>query len=295
MQVNPPLKIFIYYNKLISLRKNHHGMEFYNESQLEIRTLLRANIKAYPSRPVSARITFLQEHGYNVSAGYVRKIYSSWTTKKPERKHLLKYTTENLDYYGSFLYQVYFVPWNRLRYLDEASFVSRTLHSNNGPVGEKIFVYHNEPLNETYNVTLLTDLSGTADCITANMVNNTNDQYDFTKFIIYAIDNDILTSGDCLVLDGTAIHNAADTFRIVYDLCSTKGVLIRFLPAYSPELNPVELCWSQIKRYIRESRRIRGANKRPLWMDIIFGIAHITRTNIMNYYTKCIYNTVFNH
>jgi len=91
----------------------------------------------------------------------------------------------------------------------------------------------------------------------------------------------------CLVLDSAALHKGAtDTCRIVYDLCSAKGITIRFLPAYSPELNPVELCWAQIKRYVRESRRIRGANKRPLWMDIMYGICHIQRTNVINYYYK---------
>jgi hypothetical protein len=59
-----------------------------------------------------------------------------------------------------------------------------------------------------------------------------------------------------------------------------------FLPAYSPELNPCELVFAQVKRYIRSHRD--GINA-PLIDLIVQAFESVTIDNIINYYTKCIF------
>lgn len=154
-----------------------------------------------------------------------------------------------MTYYPIYLEEISFISWEKIHYLDEASFVSRNLHSNKAvaPVGEKIFIFHGEPLSETYSVTLCTCLNRPTKILAANMVTDTNSQYDFATFIIYLITGNYFDEGDVLILDNAAIHGnitnlqlnftaGADTFLQIHDLCSSKKVNMKFLPTYSPEV-----------------------------------------------------------
>lgn len=56
-----------------------------------------------------------------------------------------------------------------------------------------------------------------------------------------------LRPGDIVVLDNLAAHQAP-TVRRVIERC---GAQLRFLPPYSPDLNPIEAAWALIKKRIR--------------------------------------------
>ncbi|MGL5784792.1 MAG: IS630 family transposase [Alphaproteobacteria bacterium] len=56
-----------------------------------------------------------------------------------------------------------------------------------------------------------------------------------------------LSPGTTLILDNAAFHKSAKT-RI---LAEKTGCHILFLPTYSPDLNPIENCWHQIKATLR--------------------------------------------
>lgn len=59
-----------------------------------------------------------------------------------------------------------------------------------------------------------------------------------------------LRAGHVVVMDNlTAHHNEA-----VASLIEGAGARILFLPPYSPDLNPIEECWSKIKTYLRKAR-----------------------------------------
>ena len=54
------------------------------------------------------------------------------------------------------------------------------------------------------------------------------------------------TSGNApitLVLDNVRFHHS----QVVKDICLSKGVSIKYLPAYSPQLNPIEEYFSTVK------------------------------------------------
>ena len=40
----------------------------------------------------------------------------------------------------------------------------------------------------------------------------------------------------------------------VVDLISAAGALVRFLPPYSPDLNPIEEAFSKVKSYVRDNQ-----------------------------------------
>ena len=53
-----------------------------------------------------------------------------------------------------------------------------------------------------------------------------------------------------LVIDNASIHKAA----AIRELVEECGMRLMFLPAYSPDLNPIELAFSSIKAWLRENR-----------------------------------------
>jgi transposase len=78
-----------------------------------------------------------------------------------------------------------------------------------------------------------------------------NSAVDFLFFIVNLLEREALKQGDILVLDNASVHYTHTTGPLLDVLLSAKGVKMYFLPCYSPELSPVELVFSQVKRHAR--------------------------------------------
>ena len=65
-----------------------------------------------------------------------------------------------------------------------------------------------------------------------------------------------LRPGDVVVMDNLACHKRAAAPRAIEDA----GCAVRFLPPYSPDLNPIELAFSKLKRLLRAAglRTVEG-------------------------------------
>lgn len=59
-----------------------------------------------------------------------------------------------------------------------------------------------------------------------------------------------LRSGDIVLMDNLSFHKAPR----IRTLIESVGARLEFLPPYSPDLNPIELCWSKIKTALRASK-----------------------------------------
>jgi transposase len=57
-----------------------------------------------------------------------------------------------------------------------------------------------------------------------------------------------LRAGDTLILDNLATHKIQN----VGQLLSARGVGVRYLPPYSPDLNPIELAFAKLKAHLRQ-------------------------------------------
>ena len=59
-----------------------------------------------------------------------------------------------------------------------------------------------------------------------------------------------LKPGDILVVDNAPIHHS-ELARILKQWLSQQGIDVVFTPKYSPDMNPIEGCFSQIKSILR--------------------------------------------
>ena len=58
-----------------------------------------------------------------------------------------------------------------------------------------------------------------------------------------------LQQGDTLILDNLATHKVQRVGQIL----SGRGVGLRYLPPYSPDLNPIELAFAKLKAHLRQA------------------------------------------
>ena len=58
-----------------------------------------------------------------------------------------------------------------------------------------------------------------------------------------------LRPGDIVVMDNLSCHKTAEVARLI----AAAGAEVRYLPAYSPDLNPIERLFSKLKAYLRSA------------------------------------------
>src|SRR5271163_2281064 len=58
-----------------------------------------------------------------------------------------------------------------------------------------------------------------------------------------------LRAGDMVVMDNLAPHKSQPTLALI----AQAGAEVLFLPAYSPDLNPIEKMWSKVKTCLRSA------------------------------------------
>ena len=94
-----------------------------------------------------------------------------------------------------------------------------------------------------------------------------------------------LRPGDVVIMDNLSPHKNALTLSLIKEA----GAEVRFLSAYSPDLNPIEKMWSKVKT------RLRGAEPRTQ-TDLIEAIASalqkITPQDAVNRFASCGYSVI---
>jgi transposase len=58
-----------------------------------------------------------------------------------------------------------------------------------------------------------------------------------------------LREGDTLILDNLSTHKIQNVGRLLW----ARGVRVRYLPPYSPDLNPIELAFAKLKAHLRQA------------------------------------------
>ncbi len=71
-----------------------------------------------------------------------------------------------------------------------------------------------------------------------------------------------------LILDNASVHRT----QAVKELCAQRGIVLRYMPPYSPWFNPVENAFAQAKHEYRRRRLVRSADMEA---DIVASVARV--------------------
>jgi transposase len=92
-----------------------------------------------------------------------------------------------------------------------------------------------------------------------------------------------LQSGDIVVMDNLSPHKSDPTLALI----TSAGAQVRFLPAYSPDLNPIEKMWSKIKSLLR---RAEARTPADLITAIGQALAKVTPQDALGWFVSCGYS-----
>ena len=91
-----------------------------------------------------------------------------------------------------------------------------------------------------------------------------------------------LCRGDIVVMDNLSAH----TGETIRQLIEARGARVQFLPPYSPDFNPIELCWSKVKAALR---RAKARTFEALLEALAQALRSISLTDIQNWFAHCGY------
>jgi len=93
-----------------------------------------------------------------------------------------------------------------------------------------------------------------------------------------------LCPGDIVILDRLNSHSDPAVLRAL----RRRGVRVKRLPAYSPDLNPIEQAWSKVKEAVR---RARPRTAEELIAALGAALLAITTQDIRGWFTHCGYHS----
>ena len=83
-------------------------------------------------------------------------------------------------------------------------------------------------------------------------------------------------------MDNLAPHKMPAVIQAI----EAKQAQVRFLPPYSPDLNPIEKMWSKIKAYLRQ---VKARTQETLWQAIGAALQTVTASDAQGWFDSCGY------
>ena len=94
-----------------------------------------------------------------------------------------------------------------------------------------------------------------------------------------------LRPGDLVIMDNLSPHKSDPTLGLI----QARGAHVLFLPAYSPDLNPIELMWSKVKSALRSAE---ARTELALIQASAAALATVTRQDAINWFAHCGYSII---
>ena len=167
---------------------------------------------------------------------------------------------------------------SRLVFIDESGFsISMDRLRARAPRGKR--AYGRVPRNRGKNQTLIASITlegGMGECM---CVEGATDKEVFEAYVEKALAPS-LVEGQVVVLDGLGAHRT----KRVRELIEVRGCELVFLPAYSPDLNPIEEAFSKIKHLVRKAaERTREALNEAIAQALIA----ISPQDVVGWFAHC--------
>ncbi len=94
-----------------------------------------------------------------------------------------------------------------------------------------------------------------------------------------------LRPGDIVIMDNLGAHKNSATLELI----KACGAQPRFLPAYSPDLNPIELMWSKVKARLRA---VEARTREQLQTAIGEALRSVTPEDALHWFAHCGYSCI---
>lgn len=91
-----------------------------------------------------------------------------------------------------------------------------------------------------------------------------------------------LRPGDVVVMDNLASHKVEG----VVEAIEAVGASVLYLPPYSPDFNPIEMCWSKVKEYLRSQA---ARTKESLNRALAQGLDLVSFSDLIGWFKHCGY------
>lgn len=156
-----------------------------------------------------------------------------------------------------------------------------TRRCGRAPRGER--VHASAPAGHWQTTTMLASirLDGSTACMTIEGATDTEVFQTYVREVLCPT----LRRGDLVVMDNLSPHKHDPTLQLI----EQTGASVRFLPAYSPDLNPIEKMWSKVKQFLRSAE---ARTSEELQRAIAAALVCVTAQDAMNWFASCGYSFI---
>jgi len=122
-------------------------------------------------------------------------------------------------------------------------------------------------------------LDGRTECMTLEGATDTESFRAYVEVVLVPT----LQPGDVVVMDNLSPHKSDPTLALI----GAAGAQVLFLPAYSPDLNPIEKMWSKVKALLRAAEARTPAD---LIQAIGRALSQVTAQDALGWFASCGYS-----
>lgn len=178
-----------------------------------------------------------------------------------------------------FLLLIHLIEPSRLVFLDESGcHIAMTRGYARSPRGERAQGY--VPRNRGRVLTMVGAL-GCRGLRTLMTIEGATTAQVFDAFVEHFLVPE-LKPGDVVVLDNGGAHKSVSIRQRI----EAAGACVLFLPPYSPDLNPMELCWNKLKSLLKHAE---ARTREDLDKAIAEAMTAITPQDALNWFRYCGY------
>ena len=160
-------------------------------------------------------------------------------------------------------------------FIDEsAAKTNLTRLRGRAPKGERLVCH--APHGHWRTTTMISSvrLDGTSACLTLEGATDTEVFQAYVREVLVPA----LKAGDIVIMDNLGAHKNDRTLALITQ--------VRFLPAYSPDLNPIEMMWRKVKSLLRKAQ---ARTHHDLLLAIAAALRAVTAQDALGWFVACGY------
>jgi transposase len=147
--------------------------------------------------------------------------------------------------------------------------------------GQRVHASH--PHGHWHTTTMISSIrfDGATACMTIDGATDTDVFHSYVERVLVPT----LRTGDIVIMDNLAAHKSDKTEALIV----AAGAEVRFLPPYSPDLNPIEKMWSKVKAILR---RTKARDADALLAAIGAALEQVTAEDARGWFASCGYSII---